>query len=542
MLEIEGNILDVFNESIYPAKIIIHENKILKIKKSTLEYKNYILPGYIDAHVHIESSLLCPSRFAEIVIPHGTVATVSDPHEIANVLGIEGITYMIEDAKNTPLKIFYTAPSCVPATIFETNGATLTHKEIEMLLKMNEIVALGEVMDYYAVINEDEEMLRKINAAKRLGKVIDGHAPLLRGELLRKYVSFGISTDHESVFYDEALEKAKLGVKIMIREGSVAKNFKELIKLVKENFECFFVTDDILVTDLLKGHIDLLLNEALKYNIDPIKALKCVSLYPVMHYKLPVGLLRENDYADFVIVKSLDNFSPEEVYINGSLVAKNGKALFTVSPKQTGNTVKANFLEENRIKIKTDKDEVKINVIGIVEDQIITKHLIENIKAKNGFAEADNEKDILKIVVVERYGKNNVSVGFIKGFGLKNCAIASSISHDSHNIVAVGDNDKLIVKAVNELILSGGGICLVNHDSKYLLPLPIAGLMSKENSNYVASQLNLLHEKAKDHGCKLKNPFITLSFMTLLVIPEIKIGDKGLFDVKTQRFISVFAE
>jgi Adenine deaminase len=411
-----------------------------------------------------------------------------------------------------------------------------------MLLKMDEIVALGEVMDYYSVINEDEEMLNKINIAKKLGKVIDGHAPLLRGELLKKYISFGISTDHESVLYDEALEKAKLGVKIMIREGSVAKNFKELIKLVKENFECFFVTDDILVTDLLKGHLDLLLNEALKYNIDPIKALKCVSLYPVLHYKLPVGLLRENDYGDFVIIKNLDNFTPIEVYINGFLVAKEGKPLFIANPKQTGNTMKTKFLEENRIKIKTDKENVKVNVIGVIEAQIITEHLIEEIKPRKGFVEAENEKDILKIVVVERYGKNNVSTGFIKGFGLKNCAIASSIAHDSHNIVAVGDDDKLIVKAVNELILSGGGLCLVNYTSKYLLPLPIAGLMSTERADEVAKKLNLLHEKVREHGCKLKNPFITLSFMTLLVIPELKISDKGLFNVKKQQFIPVLAE
>jgi adenine deaminase len=541
-VEIEGNIIDVFEEKIFTGRIEVERNRIKKITKINKELKEFITPGFVDAHIHIESSLLCPSRFAEVVVPHGTIATVSDPHEIANVLGIEGIKYMIEDAKEVPLKIFYTAPSCVPATAFETNGAELDAIALEEIFKLERIVALGEVMDFEAVINRDKYIMDKIQLAKKLGKKIDGHAPLLRGEKLVKYVSAGIETDHESVYYEEALEKAKLGMKIMIREGSTAKNMNELIRLAKEGYECFFVGDDVIVTDLIKGHLDLLLKKAVELGLDEIKALKCVTKNPVLHYNLPVGLLREGDIADFLVLNDLKNFKVEKVFIEGELVAKSDECLFKTKPKITGNTIKAELLKEDRLKINAKGKEALVNVIGVIEDQIITKHLTEKMEINNGEIKPDVSKDILKIVVVERYGYGNISLGFIKGFGLKNCAIASSIAHDSHNIIAVGDRDDLICKAVNMLILRGGGLSYSSDEEVDVLELPIAGLMSAEEPARVSMKLEKLHEKLYKKGSKLRNPYITLSFMSLLVIPELKIGDKGLFDVNNKKFIPLVKE
>ncbi len=539
-MEIEGNIVDLFEDKIYSGSLEIKEGRIIKIKKFDKIFERYIIPGFVDAHIHIESSLLCPSRFAEVVLPHGTIATVSDPHEIANVLGIEGIKYMIEDSKQVPMKIFFTAPSCVPATVYETNGATLGVKEIEEIFKLERIVALGEVMDYEAVIERDPYVMAKIEIAKKLGKRIDGHAPMLRGEKLRKYVEAGIETDHESVYYEEALEKAKLGIKIMIREGSTAKNMKELIRLLDQGFECFLVGDDVLVNDLINGHLDYILRKAvLEFGIDPMKALKSVTKNPVLHYGLPVGLLREGDPADFLIVDDLRSLKIEKVFVDGKLVAEKGIALFKVEPKVTGNTMRANLLTEDKLKIRAKGKSTKVNVIGVVEDQIITKHLIEEMRVIDDEVKTDTSKDILKITVVERYGHGNISTGFVKGFGFKDCAIAASIAHDSHNIIAVGSDDKLLCKAVNMLIENGGGLSLASKEREDLLRLNIAGLMSPEEPKQVAEKLVKINEELYNLGCVLKNPYITLSFMSLLVIPELKISDKGLFDVKRREFINV---
>ncbi len=536
-MKIEGNIVDVVNEDIFPAEIDIRGNRILEIKKVNKNFNRFILPGFVDAHIHIESSMLCPSRFAEVVIPHGTVSVIADAHEIANVMGIEGILFMIEDSKNTPLKAFFTAPSCVPATPFETNGGTISEKEVEKLFELEKVVALGEVMNYEAVINGEKEMIAKIEIAKKYGKVIDGHAPLLSGKKLETYISYGITTDHESVSYEEAKEKAKLGMKIMIREGSNAKNMKDLINLIKEGYETFLVSDDILVSDLIKGHLDRLLSSAVELGIDPVKAIKCVTVNPVKHYRIPVGLLRKGDYADLIIVNNLKEFRVIEVYIEGKLVAKDGKATFNVRPKSTGNTLIAKPLELNMIKIRGEGKKQKVNVIGIIPDQIVTDHLIEELETKDGYLESDQEKDILKIIVYERYGHGNLSIGFIKGFGFKNCALASTIAHDSHNIVCAGSSNDLIVKAVNNLIEKGGGVCAVDKSNVEILPLPIAGLMSNEEANIVAENIEKIHEFLALHECRLTNPIITLSFMTLLVIPKLKISDRGLFDVEKQEFI-----
>lgn len=540
-MEIKANLVDIFEEKIYPAKILIEGNRISSIKKIS-EAENYALPGLVDAHIHIESSLLSPSRFAEVVVPHGTVATVSDPHEIANVLGIEGIKYMIEDSRNVPLKIFYTAPSCVPATIYETNGAKIGPKEIREIFNLERIVALGEVMDFIAVIKEEEEMLEKIRIAKELGKRIDGHAPLLKGDMLKKYVSFGIETDHESVSYEEAIEKALLGMKVMIREGSTAKNMKELIKLAKEGYDCFLVGDDVIVSDLIKGHIDYLLSLAVSFGLDEIKAIQCVSKNPVSHYKIPVGLLREGDPADIVITEDLKKFKVKEVYIEGSLVAKNGIALFKPKPKETINTMKVNKLRAEDLKIKIKANLIEANVIGVIENQIVTEHLREILKVEDNEIKSEQKKDVLKITVIERYGKGNKSIGLIKGFGIKDCAIASSVAHDSHNIISVGTDDDLIAKAVNLIIEKGGGLSFASYDRSEILELSVAGLMSIDDPLRVAEKLEKLHSLLKRHDCALENPYITLSFMALLVIPKLKISDKGIFNVEKQEFIPLVSK
>jgi adenine deaminase len=535
---IEGNLVDVFKEKIFPAIVKIKEDKIYEIKRSSKEYERYILPSLIDAHIHIESSMLVPTKFSEVVSVHGTTSVISDPHEIANVLGIEGIKYMVKEAEISNIKIFYTAPSCVPATKFETSGAILGVKEIEMLMKLDRIVGLGEVMNFPGVINGDKEIIRKIEIAKKYNKPIDGHCPGLTGKKLKRYVAAGITTDHECTSLKEAKEKLKLGMKIMIREGSSAKNMEELIEIAKENDECFLVSDDKHIEDLIKGHINVLLKKAVELGIEPIKAIKMVSLNPALHYNIPVGLLRVGDPADIVVVKDLKNFNVIENWINGKLIAKKGKLLRKCNKKiKIKNSFKLKRIEPKRFEIKSNKKKnIKIRVIKIIEDQIITKS--ETAFLKN--LSPDIKKDILKIAVVERYGHNRIGIGFVKGFCLKAGAIASSIAHDSHNIIVVGTNDKDMSHAVNYIRKIRGGI-VVAKDEKIIskIELPVAGLMSNKSSEYVIKKLKDVHEKVKKLGCNLKSPLMHLSFLALLVIPELKISDFGLFDVKKFRITNI---
>jgi len=535
---IEGNLVDVFKEKIFPAIVKIKEDKIYEIKRSSKEYERYILPSLIDAHIHIESSMLVPTKFSEVVSVHGTTSVISDPHEIANVLGIEGIKYMVKEAEISNIKIFYTAPSCVPATKFETSGAILGVKEIEMLMKLDRIVGLGEVMNFPGVINGDKEIIRKIEIAKKYNKPIDGHCPGLTGKKLKRYVAAGITTDHECTSLKEAKEKLKLGMKIMIREGSSAKNMEELIEIAKENDECFLVSDDKHIEDLIKGHINVLLKKAVELGIEPIKAIKMVSLNPALHYNIPVGLLRVGDPVDIVVVKDLKNFNVIENWINGKLIAKKGKLLRKCNKKiKIKNSFKLKRIEPKRFEIKSNKKKnIKIRVIKIIEDQIITKS--ETAFLKN--LSPDIKKDILKIAVVERYGHNRIGIGFVKGFCLKAGAIASSIAHDSHNIIVVGTNDKDMSHAVNYIRKIRGGI-VVAKDEKIIskIELPVAGLMSNKSSEYVIKKLKDVHEKVKKLGCNLKSPLMHLSFLALLVIPELKISDFGLFDVKKFRITNI---
>ena len=542
-MKIEGNVVDVIKEEIYPAEVIIKGDKIAEVKKNKRKYENYLLPGFIDAHIHIESSMLCPSRFAECVVPHGTTSVITDPHEIANVLGIEGIKYMV--SARTPLRIFLTVPSCVPATPFETSGAVLDAEEIEKIMRWPQVVALGEVMNFVGVINEDEDVIEKINIAKRHGKKIDGHAPLLSGDALKKYIAHGISTDHECTTLKEAEEKAKLGMKIMIREGSASKNMEALIGLVNnEEYKekCFFVSDDRHPGDLIKGHMDEILRKAVALGVDPIKAIKMVSIVPSMHYGLDVGAIIPQKKADLVEVDDLKDFNVKRVFIDGALVARNKNALFSVAPKKIrkGFALKEITSEDLIIYSKEGK-KAKVKVIDVIEDQIITKASSAILEVVDKKITSSIDKDVLKIAVVERYGHGNIGKGFIHGFSLREGAIASSVAHDSHNIVVVGTDDEYMAKAVN-IVAQEGGLVVVNEKEITKVELPIAGLMSTEKAEVVCKKLKEAHKHAKAIGCALESPFMTLSFMALLVIPELKLSDKGLFDSKRFRFVEVIEE
>jgi adenine deaminase len=537
-MELNGNLVDVTNKKIFPASIKIEKGKIAGIKKSGEKFNCFLLPGLIDSHVHVESAMLAPSMFAELAARHGTTAIVTDPHEIGNVLGVEGIEFMIKDSKQSPVKIFFTAPSCVPATPFETSGAVLDSKEIEKLMQLPEIVALGEMMNFPGVVNHDKEVMKKIGSAKRFHKPIDGHCPGLKGDDLKKYIAAGITTDHECVTLDEAREKMELGMKIMIREGSSAKNMNELISLAKTDSEnCFLVSDDLHCGDLMKGHINLLLRKAISLGVNVFDAVRMVTLNPARHYNLQSGLLRVGDSADIAVVDNLKDFNVLETWISGKLVAKNGKTSFRVKRIKGKNTFNLRKKQPKDFEIKTDRrGSTEVNVIEVVRNQIVTRKSVAKLSVKDGKILPDTKRDILKICVAERYGKNNLSVAFVHGFNLKSGAIASSVAHDSHNIIAVGTSDENIARAVNVVREMRGGLVAVDKDI-VKVGLPIAGLMSNEDPE----QLNKKLEKLFDYATKMCgfNPFPVISFLALLVIPELKISDRGLFDVNEFSFTNL---
>lgn len=532
---IRGNLVNPFTEEIYPAEIKIRDNVIECVKQIEGSFNRYILPGFIDAHIHIESSMLTPSRFAEAVVPHGTTSVVSDPHEIANVLGTRGIKYMIKDASTVPLNVFFTAPSCVPATPFETSGAVISSKEIDELLKDDGIVALGEMMNFPGVLADDREVMAKIEAAKIRKKPVDGHAPLLTGNELCKYIAAGISTDHECTVKEEMMEKRKLGMKIMLRQGSSAKNLADLICAGGD----FIASDDKHPEDLLKGHVNLMLKEAVELGEDPIKALKMVTINPAAHYNLNTGLIAPGKAADIVIVDDLKNFNVKEVYIGGKLVANGGKALFSVKPLELESTFKINNKKSGDFEISSSKNKEKIRVIDVIEGQLLTEESEATLSVVDGKIESDIENDILKIAVLERYGHNRMTNAFVHGFGLKKGAIASSVAHDSHNIIVVGTNGQDMADAVNKLVKNNGGLVVAFNEHYHSLKLPIGGLMSTGTAEEVALKLRDLHSASKNMGCKLASPFMTMSFLALLVIPKLKIGDMGLFDVEKFGFVDV---
>ena len=530
---ITGNIVDIKSKNIFWGELEITDGIITNIKRidEKKNNENYLLPGFIDSHVHIESSMLVPSEFARLAVVHGTVGTISDPHEIANVCGLEGVTYMIENGKTVPFKFNFGAPSCVPATIFETAGAAINSEGVEKLLQMDEIRYLSEMMNFPGVLFEDEEVMKKIQLAKKYNKPVDGHAPGLKGSDAKKYIDAGISTDHECFTAEEALDKLSFGMKILIREGSAAKNFEALIGLMHEHFEnMMFCSDDKHPDSLADGHINQLCARAVAKGIDIFKVLQAACINPVEHYKMNVGIMNIGHPADFIQIKNLTHFEVLKTYINGELVAENGKSF--LNPNKSIVINKFNCQEKEKADFKfLYNGENEIPVIEALEGQLITNKIFVTPKINNDEVVTDVENDILKIVVVNRYHEAPIAKSFIKNIGIKKGARASSVAHDSHNIVAVGVDDESLCKAVNAVIRCGGGVSAVNETEEKILALPVAGLMSTENGYEVAKSYTEIDAFVKTNlGSHLNAPFMTLSFMALLVIPHLKLSDKGLFD------------
>lgn len=525
-----GQVVDVVGQEIFPGEITIKNGKIATIKRMESAPDQWLLPGLVDAHVHIESSMLVPAEFARLAVVHGTVATVSDPHEIANVLGIDGVRYMIDNGKNIPFHFHFGAPSCVPATDFETAGARLGIEEVEYLLDLAEIGYLSEMMNYPGVLFDDEIVMGKIQAAIRRGMPIDGHAPGLSGKDLEKYIQAGISTDHECFTLEEAKEKLSLGMKILIREGSAAKNFDALWPLLLSNPEdVMFCSDDKHPDDLVKGHINKLVAKAVRNGVPVLQAVSAATINPIKHYKLPLGLLQAGDSADITVVDSPENMNVLLTMFRGETLAENGQSM--VNYQKTIDLPLNNFscrpVKITDIEIPDMGGE--INVIEALEGQLVTRILRTEPRVVEDKIVSDPERDILKLVVLNRYEPANPAVGFIKNIGLKNGAIASTVAHDSHNIIATGSDDALIVEAINKIISIKGGISAVNATLKLSLALPVAGLMTDENGHQVARKYEAIDKTAKQMGSQLSAPFMTLSFMALLVIPDLKLSDRGLF-------------
>jgi len=556
-LLIHGNLVNVYSGEISESYVGIKNGKIIYVGGKRIRAmrnldvsSKFILPAYIDGHVHIESSLVTPSQFALAVIPRGTCCVVADPHEIANVCGVEGIKFMIEDSSKTPLKTYFMIPSCVPATNLETSGAKIGLKEIEELKRMKQILGLGEVMNFPGVINGEENVMAKIKTCE--GMVIDGHAPGLRGEELCVYIAAGIMSDHESITAEEAEEKLSLGMWVMIREGSTAKNLSELASIVSKGSpeRVMLVTDDQHADDLLiEGHLDRVLRRAVEEGIDPIDAVRMVTIKPAEYFGLhDLGGISPGKWADIVIVNDLKKFEAEMVFIDGKLVAKEGKYLGLISElavkKAVKNSVRINALlpEDFKVIYGGEEREVAARIIEVVPNQIVTNEIRCKLPVEKGEVLSDLEKDLLKICIVERHhGTGRIGKGFVKGFGLNEGAMASTVAHDSHNIVAVGTSDDEICRAVNRLREINGGLVVTSEDEiKSELPLPIAGLMSDKGVEFVAERMEELNRSASDLGCSLKSPFMALSFLALPVIPKLKITDHGLVDVEKMKIVPLF--
>lgn len=541
MKEISGQLIDIANRQTYPAKITIAEGRIKKVEKTESADDQYILPGFVDAHVHVESSMLVPSEFARMAVVHGTVGTISDPHEIGNVLGVKGVEYMIENGQQVNFKFHFGAPSCVPATPFETAGAEINTKDVEYLLQKEEIVYLAEMMNWPGVLHGDETVYDKIAIAKKLGKPVDGHAPGLKGADAEKYASAGISTDHECFTAEEALDKLKVGMKILIREGSAAKNFEALIPLLDEHYEnIMFCSDDKHPDNLEEGHINQLVKRSLEKGIDLYKVLQAACINPVEHYGMNVGLLKEGDAADFIVVDSPDHFHILETWIAGEQVAINGQSKISSVPIAQINNFDCEPKQAEDFHIPITGS--KVQVMEALDGQLITNLLsYESILIHHPF-QSNIDKDILKIAVVNRYQNSKPAIGFIKNFGLQSGAIASSVGHDSHNIIVVGVDDESICKAVNKIIHAKGGVSAVSEELEMILELPIAGIMSDQDGYVVAQKYAAIDQFAKSLGSKLNSPFMTLSFMALLVIPQAKMSDMGFFDGQKFEFMKVFTD
>ena len=537
-MNVKGNIIDILNKRIFKGEVVIENGYISAIREVNHEVENYILPGFVDAHIHIESSMVVPSEFAKIAVVHGTVATVSDPHEIANVLGVKGVDFMIENGKKVPLKFNFGAPSCVPATSFESAGAIIDAADIKLMMENPDIKYLAEMMNYPGVLFDDEEVLKKIEHAKNNNKPIDGHAPGLRGDDVTKYIAAGISTDHECFTFDEALEKLQKGMKVLIREGSAAKNFEALIALLPEHFEnMMFCSDDKHPDDLLLGHINQLCERAVAKGIDVFKVLQAACVNPVKHYNLEVGLLQKGDAADFILVDNLKEFNVLETYINGELVAKNGESFVKSVPFEILNNFNTDTKKVADFRFESSAN--KIRVIEALDGELVTNNIEADTLIVDGNLVSNTATDVLKMTVVNRYKNEAPAIAFIKNFGIKEGAIASSVGHDSHNIIAIGVSDEAICKAVNLIIENRGGVCAINNIEEKIVSLPVAGIMSDLSLEEIGKSYAELDQIAKKMGSKLRAPYMSLSFMALLVIPSLKLSDKGLFDGTSFQFTSL---
>ena len=536
---IKANLIDIVAREIYPAEVVIEGHSIVSVTRVDGPFGTYILPGFVDAHVHVESSMLVPSEFARLAVTHGTVGTISDPHEIANVLGTSGVDYMIDNARQVPFHFYFGAPSCVPATGFETAGAVIDADDIDELLARKEIVYLAEMMNFPGVIYKDEAVMKKLASAKKHGKPIDGHAPGLTGDEMKAYFNAGISTDHECFGYIEALEKLRHGVKVMIREGSAAKNFETLIPLLKDFPEqIMFCCDDKHPDNLIESHINEHVKRALAHGHNLFDVLRAASYHVIKHYNLPIGLLQAGDNADFIEIDNPGDFNILKTYINGNLVSEKGASFIEPVAAPIVNNFHCSLKTPEAFKLKSESD--KIRVIEVLDGQLITNELYAEALNINGYAESNTEQDILKMAVVNRYSDQPVALAFIKNVGLRSGAIASCVAHDCHNIVAVGTNDEDICKAVNLIINAKGGISLANNEEALVLELPIAGIMTNRPAEEVAAAYTALDRRAKALGSTLRAPYMSLSFMALLVIPELKLSDKGLFNGKRFEFTEVF--
>ncbi len=534
-----GQIVDVVAGKTFPGKLEIVDGKIASVSLCEDAENQFIVPGLIDAHVHIESSMLVPAEFARLAVVHGTTATVSDPHEIANVLGMDGVDFMIENGNLTPFKFHFGAPSCVPATGFESSGAVIDSSQIEQLLKREDIFYLSEMMNFPGVIFGDKEVHQKLAFAKQYNKPIDGHAPGLDTENIGKYAASGITTDHECTNIAEAIDKINAGMHILIREGSAARNFDALVSLLGTHPEkVMFCSDDKHPDDLVAGHINLLIKRAIKMGFDAMAVLRACTLNPVKHYKLTSGLLQAGDAADLVIVDSLKDFNVKQTYINGNLVAAEGKTLLQPSSYQTPNCFKAQPIKASDLEMEAENG--KLKVIRAFDGDLVTGNFLTNPLVADGKVVSDVEKDILKITVINRYELSKPAIGFITGFRLQRGAMASTVAHDSHNIICIGTNDADMVSAINSLVANKGGIAVVDGGNIDILALPVAGLMAAADGYAVAKKYESINKKAITLGGPLKAPFMTLSFMALLVIPELKLSDKGLFDGLKFEFTDLF--
>ncbi|MFT7157297.1 MAG: adenine deaminase [Parvicella sp.] len=539
MEKIQGQIVDIISKEIFPGEITIDGGFIKKIEKLDAAPQQFIIPGFVDAHVHVESSMLVPSEFARLAVCHGTVATISDPHEIGNVLGKKGVQFMIDNGRKTPFKFYFGAPSCVPATQFETAGAEITLKDIEEIFGWHNVTYLAEMMNFPGVLFKDPDVMAKIELAHRLGKKVDGHAPGLSGEDAKNYISAGITTDHECFTKAEALDKLKYGMKIIIREGSAAKNFESLWELIDEfPDQIMLCSDDKHPNDLAVNHINDLAKRSIAKGCDLFNVLRAASKTTIEHYNMSVGFLQANDPADFCIVENLKDFKVISTFIDGKMVAEKGVTKIKSVDCEILNNFNCVPIDDSQIQMLDEGKNVK--VIAVQDGQLITTKEIAQLPVKDGKLQSDVSQDVLKIVVVNRYFEAPPAVSFISNVGLKEGAIASCVAHDSHNIIAVGTNDEDICNAINLIINDEGGVSLACKERLEIVALPIAGIMSPLDGYKVAQQYEDIDRGAKELGSTLASPYMTLSFCALLVIPELKLSDKGLFDGTTFQFTSGF--